>query len=279
MFGWFKTKQKEASTKSIQPKTEDFSDPCSVFDTFTATTGIHFNQKESVATSKLINFCRNHALCSFDELRHAFENDNELRKELINTLTVNETYFFRESRQIYHVADTLERNGQSVRILCAPGSSGEEPYSIAIALLEKGISAQRIHIVSIDINSDVIESAKEGCYTLRSLHKTPPEIQQKYFAKTDEGYRIGDDVKRLVEFKTLNIFDDSLFALGKFDIIFSRNMLIYFDESTVIRAVERLGRLAQNQGSLLFFGHADFVKTPPSLIEHYEEGIKFYTIR
>ena len=156
MFGWFKTKQKEASTKSIQPKTEDFSDPCSVFDTFTATTGIHFNQKESVATSKLINFCRNHALCSFDELRHAFENDNELRKELINTLTVNETYFFRESRQIYHVTDTLERNGQSVRILCAPGSSGEEPYSIATALLEKGISAQRIHIVSIDINSDVI---------------------------------------------------------------------------------------------------------------------------
>jgi chemotaxis protein methyltransferase CheR len=279
VFGWFKSKEKDLSFSTIQPKIEDFSDPLPVFEKFTATTGIHFNQKESVTTSKLINFCRNHALFSFDELYSAFEKNGEIRKELINMLTVNETYFFRESRQIYYVADKLKESESHFRILCAPGSSGEEPYSIAIALLERKISPSHIQIVSLDINSDVIISAKEGVYSDRSLHKTSTEIQQKYFTKTAEGYRICDEVKRLVTFQTLNIFDEQLFALGKFDIVFSRNMLIYFDEPTVIRAVERLSRLAKRKETLFFFGHADFVKTPPSLLEHYEEGIKFYTIR
>ena len=90
--------------------------------------------------------------------------------------------------------------------------------------------------------------------------------------------RVRDDVKRLVTFHTINIFDERLFELGKFDMIFSRNMLIYFDEPTVAKAVERLGRLSRTKESLLFFGHADFVKTPSALVEHYDEGIKFYTI-
>lgn len=280
MFGWFKAKKQEEVSQKIESKRENFTDPCVILDKFTAMTGIHFNQKESVTTSKLINFCRNHGLFSFDELNRAFEGDSEIRKELINMLTVNETYFFRESRQIYYVADSVANHSGVIRIVCVPGSTGEEPYSIAMALLARGISPSRIEIVSVDINSEVILSAKEGHYSDRSMHKTPLEIQQKYFSKVPEGgFRICDEVKRLVTFQSLNIFDEQLFTLGKFDIVFSRNMLIYFDESTVIRAVERLSRLAKSKETLFFFGHADFVKTPPSIIEHYEEGIKFYTIR
>jgi chemotaxis protein methyltransferase CheR len=279
MFGWFKAKKTSNTNNPIEKKVENFLDPSPVLDKFTAITGIHFNQKESITTSKLIHFCRNHQLYSFEELYTSLEVNKEVLEALINMLTVNETYFFRESRQIYFVIDKVLHWREKVRILCAPGSTGEEPYSIAIALLDRGISPQQIEIISLDINSDVVAIAKEGCYSSRSLHKTPLPLREKYFIKSDDKFIISEDVKRLVTFYTLNIFEEKLFELGKFDTIFSRNMLIYFDEFTVIRAVERLGKLARNSESLFFFGHADFVKTPPSMEEHYEEGVKFYTTR
>ncbi len=279
MLGWFRSKKHPKVDEAIEKKVENFLNSSRVLDKFTTITGIHFNKKESITTSKLIHFCRNHHLYSFDELYHSLENDKTILEALINMLTVNETYFFRESRQIYFLTERVSKSGNQVRILCAPGSTGEEPYSIAIALLERGISPSRIEIISLDINSDVISLAQEGHYAGRSLHKTAQNVREKYFTKVDEYFKISDEVKRLVTFRTLNIFDETLFELGKFDTIFSRNMLIYFDESTVIRAVERLGRLARNHETLLFFGHADFVKTPHSLQEHYEEGVKFYTIR
>ncbi|HLD22858.1 MAG TPA: CheR family methyltransferase [Sulfuricurvum sp.] len=278
MFGWFKSKNLPVSLEKTTQKVETFIDPNEVLEKFTAITGIHFKNKESITTSKLIHFCRNHHLYSFEELYSSIQNDCLILEALINVLTVNETYFFRESRQINFLADKVVRNSEKVRILCAPGSTGEEPYSIAMALLERGILAQRMEIISLDINSDVVVLAKEGRYSARSLHKTPLSLQEKYFTKEESFFTISDDVKRLVSFCTLNIFDDQLFELGKFDTIFSRNMLIYFDEPTVIRAVDRLARLARTKESYLFFGHADFVKTPPPLIEHYEEGIKFYTV-
>lgn len=278
MFGWLNAKKNPKANDQIRQNVENFVNPTAVLEKFTAITGIHFNQKESITASKLIHFCRNNHIFSFEELYTCFERDSDILEALINVLTVNETYFFRESRQISFLADKVFCSKEKVRILCAPGSTGEEPYSIAIALLERGISPLKIEIVSLDINSDVTHLAREGCYTERALHKTTQELQEKYFIKEENTQRIRDDVKRLVIFHTLNIFDDRLFELGKFDMIFSRNMLIYFDEQTVIRAVERLGRLAYGKESLLFFGHADFIKTPPALVEHYEDGVKFYTI-
>ena len=279
MFGWFKSTTPPTDHSESIPKVENFINPTAVLDKFTAITGIHFNQKEPITASKLIHFCRNHQIYSFEELYSTLERDQRILEELINILTVNETYFFRESRQIFFLAEWVIQEREKVRILCAPSSTGEEPYSIAIALLDRGIQPERIEIVSLDINSDVIALANEGRYSVRSLHKTPLPLQEKYFTKVGDRFKICDRVKSLVTFHTLNVFDDHLFELGHFDIIFSRNMLIYFDEATVIRTVERFSRLARSKESLFFFGHADFVKTPPSLVEHYEEGIKFYTIR
>lgn len=279
MFSWLRSNKTPVQEEKTVHQVENFVNPKEVLDKFTTITGIHFNQKEAITASKLVNFCRNRNICSFEELNSLLGRDSELLEALINLLTVNETYFFRESRQIYFLAEKAVQSKEKMRILCAPGSTGEEPYSIAIALLEAGISAHRIEIVSLDINSDVIVSAQQGGYNARSLHKTPQAVQHKYFHHKEEIFTISSDVKRLVTFHTLNIFDDKLFGLGAFDAIFSRNMLIYFDESTVFRAVERLSRLARNKESLFFFGHADFVKTPPVLREHYESGVKFYTIR
>ncbi|MBV5321753.1 MAG: protein-glutamate O-methyltransferase CheR [Sulfuricurvum sp.] len=278
MFSWLRSRKDTVPHEKKIPNLENFVNPTAVLTKFTAITGIHFNQKESITTTKLIHFCRNHHISTFEELYVCLEHDPEILEALINLLTVNETYFFRESRQIYYLTEKVVASRENIRILCAPGSTGEEPYSIAIALMSAGVPSNRIEIISIDINSDVITLAKEGHYSLRSLHKTPQPLQEKYFIKEGDTFKICDEIKRLVTFDTINIFDDKLFDLGKFDTIFSRNMLIYFDEATVLRAVERLGRLARSKESLFFFGHADFVKTPPTLVEHYEQGVKFYKI-
>jgi len=278
VFSWFKSNKTPAPEEKAVKPVENFDNPQAVLTKFTAITGIHFNHKEAITASKLIHFCRNHNLSSFEELDFRLGNDRHILEALINLLTVNETYFFRESRQIYFLTERVVRNHDNVRILCAPGSTGEEPYTIAMALLDAGVLPNRIDIVSLDINSDVSAIAKEGRYNARSLHKTPLPVQQKYFVQEDDFFKISDEVKRLVTFYTINIFDDRIFDLGRFDTIFSRNMLIYFDEATVARAVERLGRLVRSKDSILFFGHADFVNTPATLHEHYEEGTKFYSV-
>ncbi len=277
VFSWLRPAKSATEEEHAVHQTENFVDPKAVLTKFTAITGIHFNQKESITASKLVHFCRHHHITSYEELSRSLDNNPEILEALINLLTVNETYFFRESRQIYFLTEKVLQHKEPVRILCAPGSTGEEPYSIAMALLDAGVLPGRIEIVSLDINSDVIVSAKEGRYNARSLHKTPLNLQEKYFIRFDERFMISDQVKALVRFHTINIFDDSLFALGAFDVIFSRNMLIYFDEPTVLRAVERFCRLARSKESLFFFGHADFVKTPPMLNEHYESGVKYFT--
>lgn len=277
MFNWFK---KESAIESIDSPTqiiEAFDNPTPIFEFFTSLTGITFEHKEAIATTKLIHFCRNHAITSFEQLHTKLLSDSLLLEALINLLSVNETYFFREVGQIDLLCEKVKISRIKPRILCAPGSSGEEPYSIAITLLEQGIVD--FEIVSLDINSEATSSAQKGEYSLRSVHKTPANIIQRYFRNEDDTLILTDEVKQNIRFYTLNIFDDAIFNLGKFDYIFSRNMLIYFDLPTVVRAIRRLCLMARSEETLLFFGHADILTPPPFLINHYEHGIKYYTQR
>ncbi|HEX5670111.1 MAG TPA: CheR family methyltransferase [Sulfuricurvum sp.] len=278
MFGWFKSKTHTTDEEPPQEIREDFHNPKIIFDTFTTLTGINFKQKESITTSKLINFCRNRSIFSFDLLHTQLKSDPILLEDLINFLTVNETYFFREVGQIEYMAQKATEANKPFRVLCAPGSTGEEPYSIAITLLEKGIQPAMIQIVSLDINSDAIAHAKKGNYGPRAFHKTARHIQERYFIHENDRYTVRNEVRQLVTFHQINVFDDALFELGRFDYLFSRNMLIYFDSFTSKEAIERLGRLAQSQESLFFFGHADIVERLTFMKEHYEHGIKFYSL-
>jgi len=279
MFGWFKSKKEDIET-NIPPERpiEHFENPSEVLKLFTNHTGMHFQQKESVTASKLISFCHDHAIYSFEDLHHQLIKNPSLFEALINTLTVNETYFFREMGQIDFICDLISRDSKSVRILCAPGSTGEEPYTIAISLLEKGIAKERIDIVSIDINSDAVAKAKIGKYSQRSLHKCNETIKKRYFDSIDQHYQIKTDIRDMVHFHQINLFEEAFMKLGSFDIIFSRNMLIYFDRQTSQDAINRLSRLAKNKDTFLFFGHADIVHPPQGLQERYEHGIRFYTL-
>ena len=279
MFGWFREKKPdniEARRKTVR---ENFSNPAQVVAMFTGLTGINFDQKEMAISTKLIHFCRNHAIASFQELHTRLENESALLEALINYLTVNETYFFRERDQIDYCVQRALKSDCELRLLCAPGSTGEEPYSIAIALLEAGFSERRIKIVAFDINTEAIYQAKRATYSHRSLYKMDSGLKDRYFTQKDNLMCLCDEVKRLVTFRTCNIFDDQLFTLGKFDTIFSRNMLIYFDQETANKAIERLSKLARSDQTHFFFGHADILAMPFFMKEHYENGIKFYTIR
>lgn len=278
MFGWFKSAQTEVTPERRKPVREDFTQPQKVVEMFTALTGIHFDQKEPVITAKLIHFSRNHAISSFEELHTRLNNEAELLEALINYLTVNETYFFRERDQIDYCAQKAALNHKDICLLCAPGSTGEEPYSIAIAFLEAGIPAHRIKIVAFDINTEAIYQAKRATYSHRALNKMEDSLKARYFTQKDNLMHLCDEVKKLVTFETCNIFDDQLFALGVFDTIFSRNMLIYFDQETANKAIERLAKLAHSNESRFFFGHADILAMPSFMKEHYEHGVKFYTL-
>lgn len=278
MFSWFKSKSPAISTMDVS-KVERFNDPSCIYTFFTDLTGIHFDQKKSIVTPKLIRFAKDCECYSFEELFEKLRSDQRCKEELINLLTVNETYFYREMGQIEFAAKTIQNDSSYRRILCAPGASGEEPYSIVIYLSEQGCDLSKIEIVSIDINTEVITKARCGTYPNRSLYRLGDEIKERYFIPEGDGYRLVDSIRQKVTFHPCNLFDEAFSRLGKFDIIFSRNMLIYFDQETITRAIEQLKKVASSDKTLFFFGHADIVSKIPTLNEHYRDGIKYYTMR
>jgi chemotaxis protein methyltransferase CheR len=207
-----------------------------------------------------------------------------LKQELINVFTVNETYFFREKHQfetlINYVLPELDKIrplNETISILCAPVSTGEELYSIAILLMEEGnlIKKRDFLLLGIDIDSNVINKAKEGVYSARSVHKLPPELIQKYFIEENGKYRVKDFLKKAVNFKVVNILDKfAMKKLGMFDVIFSRNMLIYFDEKSKREALAIFYSILKDEG-YLFLGHAERIPNDIKLFINLKIGESF----
>jgi len=258
MFGFFKKKSQTVCKQEIKHE-EDFEDIEDLILYFKNETGIDFFNKKEITKNKVKNFCRRREIYSFCELLEKLKTDRSLTQELIDCLTVNETYFFRETPQIEDMIQKAKALGFKAEILCAPSSSGEEPYTIAIMMLEAGFKPQDFHIVGIDISEKIINRAKEAKYGKRSLHRVSEPLKVKYFKKVDDKYILKDMVKNCVSFRCINIFDKSLENLRKFDFIFSRNMMIYFDKETKIKAKNILQKLLKRGDESIFFGHADMV--------------------
>ena len=191
----------------------------------------------------------------------------EEREKLINSFTINETYFFREEHQLAALSNdilpTLVRTRQPgglVRIWSMPCSTGEETYSIAIWLLEHWplVDAYNIEIVGSDIDTAAIDAAKAGRFSARSLARLPAEYIESYFEE-ERGHRrkIIDDLRESVRFTPANLVDPSSnVGLGKFDVILCRNLLIYFDDaSRQVAAANLFDCLAP--GGFLCLGHSE----------------------
>lgn len=256
MFEWFK--KREASLEEQKnTQVQDYSNIELIATYFKDETGVTFDKQESILKNKVTTFCKLREIDSFTTLLEKIKYDRTLKQELIDALTTNETFFYREFKQIEDLVKLVKETSGQIDILCAPSATGEEPYSIAIALLEAGVSANNFHVTGIDINSEAINRAKEGIYKERNVRNLSTQIVERYFTKQENLFAINERVKSLVTFRVVNLFDPSFATIGKFDFIFSRNMLIYFDKETKLKAKNILESLRKNKNQEIFFGHAD----------------------
>jgi len=257
MFSFFK--KKEQKTKNIEPTLlqEDYNDIEPIAKYFHNETGITFDKQIVILKNKVTSFCRQKKIYSFHLLLEDIKSIPKIKQEIIDYLTTNETYFYREFAQIKELIELVKKENKSIKILCAPSATGEEPYSIAIALLEAGISFNSINIIGIDINKEALGKANTAIYAERNIRNLSSDILDNYFIKNDDRYCLKENIKSLVRFKLANIFDDSFLDLGKFDFIFSRNMLIYFDKQTKYKAKSILESMRKKDKYEIFFGHAD----------------------
>lgn len=257
MFSFFKKSVSESSSEQKIVVIEDYTDVSPIAQYFKNETGVTFDKQTTILKSKVTTFCRQMAISSFKELLNSIKDDKKLKQQLVDSLTTNETFFYREFKQIEELVGLVKNTNTKVDILCAPSATGEEPYSIVIALLEAGVSQNNFHVTGIDINSDAIEKANKAIYRERNVRNLSPRIIDIYFTKDNGSYVLKEIIKQHVTFKLMNLFDPSFKTIGKFDFIFSRNMLIYFDQETKLKAKEILESMRKNQNQEIFFGHAD----------------------
>lgn len=184
--------------------------------------------------------------------------------ELASVLSNNETYFFRERAQldvlVTDVLDESMRAGTPLRVWSSACSTGEEPYTIAMMLKETHrTTPSSVVLRATDLSPRALERAATGFYRELSFRATPPEVVQKYFRPFEGGFFINDEIKHMVEFSRLNLMDQrAVEAMGPFDAIFCRNVLIYFEKPTQKRVVEAFAQ-ALRPGGFLFLGHAESI--------------------
>ena len=233
--------------------------------------GIFFDDGSKFLLERRLNRrLEQHQLKSFEEYYHFLRYDRRREEEivvLVDNLTTNETYFFRESAQLKAFSDEIlpELRGRnlgkkSLRIWSAGCSTGEEPYTIAILLLESGNWWRdwQVEIMGSDINQRVLHTARKGMYKKGSHRATPPGMLQKYFIEEGKGdYRIIDAVRQLVSFSYVNLLDPYKTSLIRdLDIIFCRNVIIYFDRNAKKKVIETFYDKLQ-EGGYLLLGHSE----------------------
>ena len=188
-------------------------------------------------------------------------------EQFINALTVNETYFYREEHQLRCLtADLLarrtaaKRRSEAVRIWSIPCSTGEEPYSIAMWMLENWaeVDAWDVEIVGSDIDTRVLGAAQQGYYGRRALMRLTPDLIGRYFEPAgDDSWRIHPDLRESVRFSQANVMEaGETGPHGRFDVIFCRNMLIYFDDASRRLAAENLYE-SLAPGGYICLGHTE----------------------
>ena len=249
-------------------------------DFFYRKTGIYFeNSKRYFVDKRLLERMQKLSYHSFRAYFTfmRFQASGEELQQLINLMTVNETYFFREEYQFQcMVEDVLDeivaqKGAQAgIRIWSIPSSSGEEPYSIALYLLEYWPALEQVdvEIVSSDIDSNMLERCREGIYSRRSVQKIPKTILKRYFTPLGNGnYQISAELRDSIEFTRVNLSDSvETRKYRNFDLIFCRNLLIYFNDTSRRQAAEVFYD-ALNPGGYIFLGHSESMSRISSLFK------------
>ena len=231
--------------------------------------GLFFdNDSKYLLDKRLVRRLAHHNLAGFRDyyqfLKYDRRKDEEL-SDIMDILTTNETYFFREAFQLKAFTDeilpelkVLKERERTLRIWSAGCSTGEEPYTIAMLMLEQNLfPGWRIEIVGSDISQRVVQVARKGIYTKSSFRCTEERYLKRFFSETEGGYRINDEVRELVSISHMNLFDANRLALlGKMDLIFCRNVIIYFDLASKKRVIDAFYN-ALRGGGFLLLGHSE----------------------
>ena len=220
----------------------------------------------------------------FSKLR--FEADGIEMQALVNLMTINETYFFREHYQFDCLVNSIlpeivarKKDKSPIRIWALPSSSGEEAYTIAMCVIERwrGIEHHDVEIISSDIDTSILALARAGLYSARSTMHVPEGYLRKYFKKVGAGFQIDDSLRSAVEFTRVNLQDPSdVRPYRNFDVIFCRNLLIYFDDVSRKQAAETFYD-AMRPGGFILLGHSESMSRISSLfqVRKFEDAIVY----
>ena len=236
--------------------------------------GVDLEPKRDITLQRLSTFAKNRQIATFKDIVNMIRYNAQTRQDILNLVTVNETYFYRELPQLKDVIAYAKDLG-TARILCAPCSTGDEVYSLAMLAHEIGINAASLQIAGIDINSQAISSCQTAVYNERSLHRLDGYQKERFFTKEGDKFAVKKSMLARCEFKILNVFDDAMFNLGKFDIVLSRNMMIYFDDEFRLKCIERLHKMLNSHGRL-YTGHADLVPYTAIYKKQFSGGTFYY---
>ncbi|HZD90235.1 MAG TPA: protein-glutamate O-methyltransferase CheR [Pseudolabrys sp.] len=219
-------------------------------------------EKQYLAESRLLPLARKRGMSSLTELVAALRQrtDAALTSAVVDAMTTNETFFFRDKVPFDQLRDTVlpaliaaRARERRIRIWCAAASTGQEPYSIAMVLkeMEAALAGFRVDILATDIVGDVLERARVGVYSQFEVQRgLPIQMLVKYFRQEGENWHIAPELRAMVQFRTLNLLND-FSPLGRFDLVLCRNLLIYFDQPSKVQVLERLSHQMPDDGYLI----------------------------
>jgi chemotaxis protein methyltransferase CheR len=242
--------------------------------------------KQYLVESRLVPLARKASLAGISELVQKMKagGAEALIAEVVEAMTTNETFFFRDKTPFDHLKDTMlpallqaRAARRTLRIWCAASSTGQEPYSIAMCLkgLGAAIAGWKIDIVATDLSQGVLEKSKAGIFSQFEVQRgLPIQLLVKHFTQVGDMWQLNADIRSMVQHRQLNLLQD-FSHLGTFDIIFCRNVLIYFDQDTKVGIFERLSKLVEGDGFLVL-GAAESVVGISDAFKPYPERRGLY---
>jgi chemotaxis protein methyltransferase CheR len=242
--------------------------------------------KQYLVESRLIPLARRAGLPGIAELVAKIKVGAEaLTSDVVEAMTTNETFFFRDKIPFDHLRETIlpalvqaRASRRSLRIWCAASSTGQEPYSIAMCVKEfAGLAGWRVEILATDLSQEVLEKSKAGLYSQFEVQRgLPIQMLVKYFTQVGELWQLNADIRAMVQHRQLNLLQD-FSHLGTFDVIFCRNVLIYFDLDTKIGIFERFSRMLEPDG-VLALGAAESVVGISDAFKPYPDRRGLYRV-
>jgi len=225
--------------------------------------------KSYLLESRLMPVARKRGMKGLEDLVASMRTrmDNMLADEITEAMTTNESFFFRDIKPFDIFRDIVLPNAlkkrastKKLRIWCAAASSGQEPYSLGMLLKEAGpkLAGWKIEIIGTDISKDILNKAREGIYSQFEVQRgLPVQLLVKYFKKKDDMWQVDDAIRSMVQYKEFNLLE-SMQSFGTFDIVFCRNVLIYFDQPTKSDVLSRMSR-QMAEDAVLYLGGAETV--------------------